>query len=133
MTEIMQMVIDKLGVKVDEIFKVKDSDGDFLYGDYYINENGIMINGKQRSSINILWHPLLSGGYQIIKLPFKPKEYDTYSFVNDKGEIVSEDWWGIDIDYYRFNARNCFRTEEEITEEDKKRIVTEMKKEYENG
>jgi hypothetical protein len=133
MTELMQMTIDKLGVKVGEIFKIKDEDGEILYGNYYINEKGIMINANQETRINVLWQPLLIGEYQIVKLSFKPEHAEKYYFVNKYGEIGWENWIDYEIDYYRFNAKNCFRTEKEITEEDKKRIVTEMKREYENG
>ncbi len=136
MTEIMQMVIDKLGVNVGERFKIKDEDGELLYGSYYVNEKGIMISANQESRIGVLWQPLLIGEYQIVKLPFKPERLQTYwcvDFNNNSLKTISNHWYDFPTDYINYSFGNCFRTEEEITEEDKKRILTEMKREYENG
>ena len=72
---------------------------------------------------------LIQGSDRIVKIPFKPKRAERYYFVNKYGEVGWESWVD-EIDYYRFNAKNCFRTEEEITEEDIERIVTEMKSKY---
>ncbi|MDD3123935.1 MAG: hypothetical protein PHC62_10600 [Candidatus Izemoplasmatales bacterium] len=52
--------------------------------------------------------------------------------MNAIGVIRSTNWLGYAVDYYYYNARNCFRTEEEITDEIKQRILQEMKGKYEN-
>ena len=132
MTEIMQMVIDRLGVKEDEVFSLSDSpEGVFCFigsGQLAVVTGGIAyIEAKPEVLID-----LLNGKSKIVKLPFKPKEYDYYSYVDKNGKTVTEEWWDLDQDYYRFNARNCFRPEEEITPEDKKRIVAEIKSKYES-
>ena len=132
MTELMQMTIDKLGVKVGEIFKIKDEDGELLYGNYYINESGIMINANHESRIGVLWQPLLSGEYQIVKLPFKPTYKESYRYISCDGSDYTTSWSGTLVDYYRFNAKNCFPMDYKITPKDKERILNEMKGVYHN-
>ena len=132
MTELMQMVIDKLGVKVGERFNLSDTPGVvFCFigsGQLVVVLGGVTcVETKPEVFID-----LLNGKSKIIKLPLKPKEYEYYSYVNANGKTVTEEWCDMDQDYYRFNARNCFRTEKEITPEDKKRIVAEMKSKYES-
>ena len=55
-----------------------------------------------------------------------PKIADGYYRVDAKGKVAANLWWGQEDDYYCFNAGNCFRTKEEITYEDKVRILNEM-------
>jgi hypothetical protein len=132
MTELMQMIIDKLGVKVGGRFKTRE----YYDAVFCFNDGGEMtlVDGvKFVEAIDSILVDLLQGNDEIIKLPLKPEHAEKYYFVNKYGEIGWESWVDYEIDYYRFNAKNCFRTEKEITEEDKKRIVAEMKREYENG
>ena len=134
MTELMQMVIDKLGVKVGEEFRLRDVNNHISPSKYYFDDVGKLGSPENVHKYNLegFFLGLFTGEYQIEKLSFKPEHAEKYYFVNKYGEIGWENWIDYEIDYYRFNAKNCFRTEEEITEEDKKRIVTEMKSKYES-
>lgn len=128
MTEIMQMVIDNLGVKVGEIFKIKCG-GYVIDGSYHFDKDGLL---KNENNVDYSYYSirLVLGEKQIVKLPFKPVSRESYQFVSWDGDVYTTQWRGTLQDYYCFNAKNCFRPEEEITEEDKKRIDAEMKKEY---
>ena len=130
MNELMQMVIDKLGVKVNEVFKI-----DFIsfigrcsyhFDEYYdlIDERG---NNRNASLIS-----LLHGEYKIIKIPFKPEYGQKYYFVDENSVVDWRDWRNDYMDYYLFNTDNCFETYEEITKEIIKRKVSEMKSKYES-
>ena len=126
----MQMVIDKLGVKVGERFKLRC--GDYIVdGSYHFDIDGLLQN---ENNVDYSYYSirLVLGEYQIEKLPFKPGSQQKYQTVNDYGDVIVTHWWGNTVDYYRFNAKNCFRKEEKITEEDKKRIIAEMKSKYES-
>ena len=131
MTELMQMVIDKLGVKVGETFNTVQ----YYNQVFYFNEDGelTMLSSSYRfvEVVDEILVNLIQGSDRIVKIPFKPKYHEEYRFVNKRGDIEVDYWSNHDAHYYRFNAENCFRTEEEITEEDIERIVAEIKSKYE--
>ena len=135
MTEIMQMVIDKLGVNVGETFKLRDMNNYISHTCYYFNEYGRIDSYEDVHKYNLqgFFIGLITGEYKIVKIPFKPTYKESYRYISCDGSDYTTSWSGTLVDYYRFNAKNCFRTEEEITKENKKRILTEMKREYENG
>ncbi len=59
----------------------------------------------------------LKGDYEIVKLPFKPKDGEDYWSVrwgnNQHIEVSSGMWSSDDIDYRQLYCGNCFRTEAE--------------------
>ena len=97
----------------DEDYCIKDKDGDKVNGTYYIEK---LLNGKD----------------EIEKLPWKPKQDEVYYNILESGVITLIEFEGYKRDYYNYNAGNCFRTYEEITDEIKQRILQEMKGKYEN-
>ena len=124
----MPKVLKILGVEVGEGFKV---DGLFD-SPYYFDEYGVLINCKGKAVQNRLL-TILSGGYEIKKLPWKPKEDDEYYIVCENENIVKCRWSSRSTNsFYRYNAGNCFKTKEEITPEIKQLILQEMKGKYEN-
>ena len=130
MTELMQMVIDKFGVKVGERFSTKKNcDAVFCFNKF--GEMTLIEGPPFIAAIDSLLIDLLLENDEIVKIPFKPKYHEAYRFVNKRGDIEVDYWSNYDVHYYRFNAENCFRTEEEITEEDIERIVADMKSKYE--
>jgi len=57
----------------------------------------------------------LKGDYEIVKLPFEPKQGETYYKVilRDGLSVAKEDWTGWLADYSDKYCGNCFRTESE--------------------
>lgn len=126
----MQEVANMLGVELGEKFNIILLHGiEAKFNPYKFTLEGLFDrdNGYQGDYVT----PLLRGIYTIEKTPFRPKEYEQYYYVGETGVICAIIWRSTSFDYYRFNARNCFRTEEEA-ERNKERIVKEMKYEYEN-
>lgn len=123
----MPKVLEMLGVEVNETFKIKgfnlnpyqfDEEYNLIDMEFYVRNEFIM--------------GLIIGKYEIEKLPWKPKHGDRYYFIGLDGLIDSWNWTGVMVDHYCYNARNIFRTSEEITDEIKQRILQEIKGKYEN-
>lgn len=128
----MPNVLEMLGVEVGEKFKVNGLSGSpFKFTDDYclLDKNGM--------GYNELLIGLAHGMYEIEKIPWKPKEGEYYYYVdviglNAEAEIGRFTWVFDGCDYLYYNSGNCFKTEKEITDEIKQRILQEMKGKYEN-
>lgn len=123
----MPKVLEILGVEVGELFNIKG----FAMNPYQFDEEYNLID-MEFYVRNGFIRGLIIGKYEIEKLPWKPKEEETYRYVDSFGKIAERYWTHDSGDYYRFNSGNCFRTSEEITDEIKQRILQEMKGKYEN-
>ena len=126
----MPEVLKMLGLEVGEKFNVER----FVSSPFHFNENYDLVD-KDDYFINELIKLLLSKEVELEKLPYKPKNGDVYFIVKHEGTGIDRDgcvWVGDYIDYYCYNAGNCFKTAEEITDEIKQRILSEMKGKYEN-
>lgn len=124
----MEEVAKLLGVAIGEKFNIVESNIEqyYLDGEYgLINyNNGICNDGLIK---------LLTGKNTIEKLPFRP-EFEEYYFCISMGETIFRSIWvNYTEDYYRYNTKNCFRTKEEITQEDIDRVIKEMKGPYEES
>ena len=127
----MPKVLEMLNLEVGEKFNVKgwyNNPYHFRKEDYALSNN----SGYHASDTTLL--ELLTGknDIKIEKLPWKPKEGCEYYTILSTGIINRVEFEGYKKDYYNYNAGNCFRTAEEITDEIKQRILQEMKGKYEN-
>ena len=123
----MPEVLKMLGVEVDEPFNIIGADRNpYLFDEEYnlLDAEYYIRNGFIRG--------LIIGKYEIEKLPWKPKEGCEYYTILSTGIIDRVEFEGYKKDYYNYNAGNCFRTAEEITDEIKQRILHGMKGKYEN-
>ena len=121
----MKEVANLFGLKLNEEFNIK---GQYLSNPYcFTDENLVSSRGLADPAI---LSRLLIGVLQIEKIPFKPKYDDRYYCIDHEGEIEQSDWFHESFDFYCFNVGNCFRTKEEITQEDIDRILKEMKGKY---
>lgn len=127
----MEQVANMLGVKLGEKFKLKDKCGEVSPNKYYLSDAGL-INEDTAWESGTRFTNILTGALTIVKKPFKPKMGEVYFCVCEDGEVRKFRWCGCTFDYLLFNSGNCFRTEEEITEETKERILNEMKSKYES-
>ena len=125
----MPEVLKMLGVEVNERFNIKNS----AFNPNYFDED-YCIKDKDGDKVNSTYYieKLLNGKDEIEKLPWKPKEGDRYYFIGSNGLIDSWNWSGVMVDHYCYNAGNCFKTRDEITNEIKQRVLQEMKGKYEN-
>ena len=114
MKNLMPEVAKLLGVEIGEEFRIGNPCSD---GRYKIDEFGYLLytphpgdewDESQLYTINTL----LSGLYQIIKLPWKPKDGENYWTV-EEDHILCDSWDNDMMDYSYLKLGNCFRTKEE--------------------
>lgn len=124
-------IAEILDVKIGEEFKCYSTDDSITYrlmfgtaGLYYAQEmypkdadgnEKILTNWIVWGTADKLLHKILSGEYEIIKLPWKPKDnelYYTFSYIhNSKNWIVEQfSWEGAPIDEALFKAGWVYRT-----------------------
>ena len=109
---------EMLGVEIGEEFKVK-TDRFTSETLFRITESGAecSVNGEDYCDADHMFCAILEGKYEIVKLPFKPKEGKMYWSVRWGREqqlfISSGIWANDDIDYRMLYCGNCFRTEAE--------------------
>ena len=109
MTELMQMIIDKLGVNVGETFKLRDMNNHISPTCYYFNEYGKIDSYEDVHKYNLqgFFIGLITGEYKIVKIPFKPKRAEEYYYVDEDGDVCWANWVNCVANYYHFNAKNC--------------------------
>ena len=124
----MPKVLEMLGVEVGEKFNIKEFDNN----PYYFDCRYVLVDSNKHDMEFQNITQILRGAISIEKLPWKPKKGEKYYFIWSDGIKDAWHWSGVMVDYYCYNAGNCFRTAEEITDEIKQRILQEMKGKYEN-
>lgn len=119
----MPEVAKMLGIELNEEFKVE------ILGDivtYHFSDKGLRCEGVAYYCSDAL-RQLLNGEIEIIKMPWEPKDGDTYCYVDRDGGIgivvYNEDY---SHDRAMYKSGNCFRTKEEITPE----VISKIMKEF---
>ena len=117
-------ICEMLGVEIGEEFKLKQTSGDIKSAKYRFRNIGDQII-YERTDFCGDWTMcsaeevglLVLGKHEIVKLPFEPKDGETYWYVrwghNQCVDIGYGVWTGDDIDYRNLYCGNCFRTEAE--------------------
>lgn len=128
-------IAEMLGVEMEEAFKIRRPNYEFCEnGIYAFFENeGLVKKNKQGEFDNnssIEFEDLCLGNYEIVKLPWKPKEdeeYWTISFlINQQPYAENYVWNGDDMDFTKLKLGMVYRTEKEAKEhlaEDYKRLT----------
>ena len=124
---LIPLIAEKLGVKVGEVFRVKDKSGVFQYDNLYKFEKDRLVTAENNRDVLLNWgmshiiDAIVCDWVEIIKLPFSPKEGDTYWFVKFADDIEPcighLTWHGYTIDYLNKYCENCFCTEKEAERE----------------
>ena len=129
---------EMLGLELGQEFILTDS-----YGKrkdeytYQITKNGFLY----KSQINDDWYGersetierLLEGYDKAVPKPWKPKNGDAYWYYRILREEASWTTWSFDsIDFCRWNAGNCFKTEKEAMEKGRE-IMKAIRKEFEEA
>lgn len=110
-----EQVAKILGVELREKFKLKNNKNIYP-AVYYFTDDGLYIdNGDKKHA---LLSEILSGGCEIVKLPFKPCVGDIYWYAVGSLEhgcdYYSVAWTNNILDKQNFIVGNCFRTKEEV-------------------
>lgn len=126
MANCMNVIAKKLGVELDEVFRIDDYDIE-IHGYYKITEQGLYVS---RSNNPYDWECafarhfilLLEGDVEPIKLPQKPAIGDMYCYPDPANPILwgTCSWRDDVVDNYRFQHGLIFATREDaiaVTEE----------------
>lgn len=127
----MPDVLKILGVEVGDRFKVYAYDPGDVLEKFWFDRLYVLINENGDRSDEVFLK-LIRGEWHIQKLPWKPKYRILYRYVDREGNVEVDYWDNCQIDYYRFNAKNVFKTKEEITPAIIERVLTEMRGGYDN-
>ena len=115
---LIPQIAKMLGVDIGEEFKIKGDD-EFMV--YRFDSDGLKLthdSGTEIATIyaNVAFVGLVNGKDEIIKLPWKPKEGETYyTFVlmGDKWGVGSLHWDGFPNDYAMLDKGWVYRSEAE--------------------
>lgn len=104
----MPDVAKMLGVELGERFTLDDGTNT----EYAITQKGISIFGNDKKcNTDFVLGCLLRGSYEIVKLPWKPKDGDDYYFVYPDGSIYCCHFcYKGPVDLAMLYMGNCFRT-----------------------
>ena len=111
-------IAEKLGVELGEEFKLKSNEAG-EYDEIYRFDKNAALQMKNRCGwgMSCRLADVLAGKIEIIKLPFKPKKWETYYLVGWNSEqlisVSSVIWMNDDVDYGLLYCGNCFRNESE--------------------
>ncbi len=131
---LIPQIAQMLGVEIGEEFQIKEY-GERIYrfansGLQLIYDNGVR---NLNTTTNMALSGLLSGEFEIVKLPWKPKKGDVYyTFELLWGKwVVRSLWWaGVPCNYALLDKGWVFRTKEEAKAALPK-VAAEMGVEYE--
>lgn len=111
-------ICELLGVEIGEEFKIKGSDSSI----FKLAGTGLFSRKNTDGStwcvtMGLTLRDIIVGVSEIEKIPFKPKDGETYWLVrwghNQCIDIGYGTWTSDDIDYRHLYCGNCFRTEAE--------------------
>lgn len=122
----MKEVAELFGLELNEEFDIKEHK--------YENPYKFCVDGLfdcDNCYSNDVLNDLLTGILSMEKKPFKPTCGNNYFYVDENGVLRHYYWNNTRLDFYLYNAGNCFKTKEEITPETKEKILREMKAKYE--
>lgn len=115
---LIPVIREALGLQENEEFQIKDKTGELGVCNYRFTDEEIQrgwSKGSWARAGDILLAMLVMGEREVVKLPFKPNEYEAYYFVNLYFGTVEVSAFSKDFtaDVIRVNSGNCYRTKEE--------------------
>lgn len=121
---LIPQIAKMLGVELGEEFKIKDKHGEFVSDKTYkFSENALMYFHQEDDNIYRIVSrttlcSLLNGNYEVVKLPWKPKEGEKYwgfwySSLNDAWIVLLYTWGNNPADFAFYKAGWVYRTKEE--------------------
>ena len=129
---------EMLGLELEQEFELIDQDSKIKYRDTYkVTENGIYY--KSAKEDDWLDEPsntaaeLLSGEYEVVPKPWKPKKGDTYCYYSKCWKQgIFRTWEGDIFELCLWKLGNCFKTREEA-ENKWEEIMEQIQKEFEES
>ena len=115
---LMPEILKMLGVEYGEKFKLRENgEEDFRDGVYCFVENlgfrKLTLDGKAWSANGML-EELLTGYYEIVKLPWEPTVKDNYFYPSiSRNRIIETHWYGDTDDYALKSLGVIYRTRED--------------------
>lgn len=130
----MKEVAALLGVQLNEEFGILCNGNYISQRKFYLTEKGLYTAGGNNYSELMI--DLLTGKYQIQKIPFKPKKGDIYYTLfrsSTDGTLLVDkcEWCDWVNDYLNYYGGLCFRTKEEA-EQNKDKVLKIIKYYEEN-
>lgn len=124
-----KQVAEMLGVELNEEFKVAYSDVLFE-NPYKITVDGLLCKSASGWVRSTFLHSIITGDIEIVKLPWKPKDYEFYYYYSPcAGNTYRDRWMNTSSDYCMWRLGNCFRTREEAGIKGKE-IMETIEKEF---
>ena len=127
----MKQIAEMLGVELGEKFKIKDDDEP---GCFWFDFDGLYSTTRLSSEMPFFFISLIRGNAEIIKIPWRPRQKESYYF-NDIDGIIKKDFFNsyyfndidgiIKKDFFNNRLRNdllmyklgkIYRTQEEAFE-----------------
>ena len=109
-------ICELLGVEIGEEFQIMPLEGIYRLSDFGLQTKMFLKSGERWESSRYMT-PLLTGQYQIKKIPFEPKDGEHYWRVRWDSLAIAAlrvVWMdNCDQDYLFKYCGNCFRTEKE--------------------
>lgn len=102
----MKEIAEMLGVELNEEFYIKGHPGSYCLTEYY----GLMKDCAVAHPT--IFVSLLTGGSEIVRKPWKPKDGDYYYYVGAGGAIIGAEWRHGTAAVSLYKLGNCYRTEE---------------------
>lgn len=132
----MEKVAEMLGVELNERFNVipKDKKNSVNYTCWVDNEGLYRIAAQDKGNHNNyiavkdeeILEKLLTGAYELVKIPWKPKTGNRYCFIGTSGVIHNTTWINCAADIALYAMGNCYRTKAEA-EKHKDEVLAKMK------
>ena len=113
---LMPEIAKLLGVEYGEKFKLRAVDSEICENAlfYFDKDNGFIRLGDSKEEVYNMLYDVVSGYYEVVKLPWEPKEGDTYYCVNIfKKRIEAYQWIGFTGEYVLKSFGMIYRTREE--------------------
>ena len=116
MANCMGVIAKCLGVELDEVFRIEDTDRE-LYGFFKITEDGLYFSHKGESynwGLSPHFQSLIRGEIELTKLPQKPAIKDWYYYPDTTVPDLCGDcmWEDDEVDNYRFQHGFVFTSKE---------------------
>ena len=131
-----KQIAEMLGVELGEEFSLKGNNtGEINNARYKImQEDGLMytVRGREWSRSGLMLS-IINGTYSVVKLPWKPKDGDSYWRYGANSNLAITQYWDTDgADLTNWKIGNCFKTEEEAFVKGKE-IMEQIQKEYDEA
>lgn len=105
-----EQLADKVGVKLNELFDL--AEGNKIYRDVYINENGVQIDDSYVNEQRLLFG-ILNGNMKVLHRNGRFKHGEEFFYITTDKKVEKSYWHNDCFDYALYLSGNWFKTEKE--------------------